>query len=435
MNNPLDGRIQPQTDDFIQIHRERCEFLVNRNAFVDPDILKMEREVIFKRCWLYACHASEIAAPGDFLSRRVGGRQLILVRDEGGEVRAFYNSCSHRGALVCRERSGNAKRFTCAYHGWTYDTRGRHVEQPGASGFPPGFFDNGAKDLIAVPKVSVYADFVFVNFDPAAGTLEDYLGNACELLDVVNDQGPEGMVVTEGAQEYSMRANWKLLLENSADGYHAITAHASYFDYLRASVGVFREDFDPQNVGGSGHDLGKGHAVIEYEAPWGRPVAQWVPQWGDSGKAAVRQCKDELVERLGAERAARVAEWNRNILIFPNLVINDIMGLTIRTFDPVDEGYLEVYAWSLAPRNEAAEMRKWRQYNFNEFLGPAGFATPDDVEMLELCQRGYENMPEIRWNDISKGMNKDVNSGDDEIQMRTFWIEYDRRMRAAREEA
>ena len=106
MNNPLDGRIQPQTDDFIQIHADRCEFLVNRNAFVDPDILKMEREVIFKRCWLYACHASEIAAPGDFLSRRVGGRQLILVRDDAGEVRAasVYRMPAYGAALPCRFR-------------------------------------------------------------------------------------------------------------------------------------------------------------------------------------------------------------------------------------------------------------------------------------------------------------------------------------------
>ena len=126
-----------------------------------------------------------------------------------------------------------------------------------------------------------------------------------------------------------------------------------------------------------------------------------------------------------------MATLNRNILIFPNLVINDIMGLTVRTFQPVTRDYTEVNAWSLAPRGESAEMRAWRQYNFLEFLGPAGFATPDDVEMLELCQQGYENMPEVLWNDISKGMNKPVNNGDDEVQMRAFWIEWDRRLAQA----
>ena len=173
--------------------------------------------------------------------------------------------------------------------------------------------------------------------------------------------------------------------------------------------------------------------MIEYQAPWGRPVAQWVPQWGESGKEEVGRVKAELANRLGEQRADRIAGWNRNILIFPNLIINDIMGLTIRSFQPVTPGYLEVTAWSLAPRGEHPEMRAWRQYSFNEFLGPAGFATPDDVEMLELCQQAYQNMPEVGWNDISKGMNRpDNNQGDDEVQMRSFWIRWDELMGAAR---
>lgn len=429
MNQPVETGLG--SFNHIRVDRQGCEFLVPRWAFTDPAVLAKERRLIFSKCWLYACHASEIAKPGDFLTRKVGGRQLLMLRDEDGEVGVFFNTCSHRGALVCREPRGNAKRFTCAYHGWTYDTRGGMVEQPANSGFPPGFFEDGKKNLHRVPHLAVYRDFVFVCFDRANTTaLPDYLGNACEVLDVVADQGPQGMEITSGGQHYSMRANWKLLYENSADGYHAITAHASYFDYLAASVGVFRKDFDPTNVGGGGTALGGGHAVIEYQAPWGRPVAQWVPQWGESGQQAIAAVKAELAARLGEERAARVAEWNRNILIFPNLVINDIMGLTVRTFQPVDTGYLEVSAWSLAPRGESEEMRSWRQYNFNEFLGPAGFATPDDQEMLELCQQGYENMPDVEWNDISKGMNKEKNSGDDEIQMRAFWLEWDARMGA-----
>ncbi|HAC34387.1 MAG TPA: p-cumate dioxygenase, partial [Gammaproteobacteria bacterium] len=121
---------------------------------------------------------------------------------------------------------------------------------------------------------------------------------------------------------------------------------------------------------------------------------------------------------------------NRNILIFPNLVINDIMALTVRTFQPISTGYLEVNAVSLAPREEHADVRKYRQYNFLEFLGPAGFATPDDVEMLEICQMGYQNMPEVVWNDISKGMNRAENNGDDELQMRSFWRRWNELMSA-----
>lgn len=429
MNRPTEFVGLP--DSLIRIDRARCEFLVPRYAFRDQDVLDRERQQIFSKCWLYVGHASEVPNPGDFVSRKVGGRQVIMWHGEDGTIRVLLNTCTHRGALVCREKKGSAKRLTCAYHGWTYDTRGQMVEQPGKDGFPPGFFDNGVKDMHAAPRYDEYRGFVFACFDANAVPLTDYLGGVTEYFDIVADQGAAGMEVTSGGQEYSMRANWKLLYENSADGYHAITAHASYFDYLAATVGTFREDFDPTNVGGGGRDLGNGHAVIEYQAPWGRPVAQWVPQWGESGRVAINQVREELTRRLGEERAVRTADWNRNILIFPNMVINDIMGLTIRTFQPVTTGYLEVSAWSLAPKGENEELRAWRQYNFLEFLGPAGFATPDDVEMLELCQQGYENMPEVEWNDISKGMNKEINSGDDEIQMRAFWIEWDKRMRGA----
>lgn len=430
MNKPLESGLGGT--HFIRIDPQRCEFLVPRWAFTDQAVLDKEREEIFARCWLYVGHASEIPKVGDFVARKVGGRQLFLWRGEDGMPRVYFNTCTHRGAMVCREKQGNAKRLTCPYHGWTFDTRGGMVEQPGASGFPDDFFANGAKDLISPAKVEAYRDFVFVNFDPNAVDLTTYLAGAAEYLDLVADQGGQGMEVTPGEQAYSMRANWKLLYENSADGYHAITAHASYFDYLRATVGVFREDFDPHDVGGGGKSLGNGHAVIEYQAPWGRPVAQWVPQWGESGRAEIARVKAELAGRLGEQRADRIANWNRNILIFPNLIINDIMGLTIRSFQPVTPGYLEVTAWSLAPRGEHPEMRAWRQYNFNEFLGPAGFATPDDVEMLELCQQAYQNMPEVAWNDISKGMNRpDANQGDDEVQMRSFWMRWDELMGAA----
>jgi len=108
--------------------------------------------------------------------------------------------------------------------------------------------------------------------------------------------------------------------------------------------------------------------------------------------------------RLGPERGNVVANGDRNMIIFPNLVVNDIMATTIRTFYPVRPDYMEVSAWSLAPvarvRRRAIEECgiSWSSW------GPAGFASPDDVEMLELCQRGYANRASAPWNDISRGM-------------------------------
>jgi hypothetical protein len=81
---------------------------------------------------------------------------------------------------------------------------------------------------------------------------------------------------------------------------------------------------------------------------------------------------------------------------------------------------MEVNAWALAPIDESAEDSALRLDNFLTFLGPGGFATPDDVEMLESCQRGFMNR-EAQWSDISRGMKRDHPSIIDEMQMRTFW--------------
>jgi p-cumate 2,3-dioxygenase alpha subunit len=166
--------------------------------------------------------------------------------------------------------------------------------------------------------------------------------------------------------------------------------------------------------------LGNGHAVIEYEPPWGRPVARWAPYFGEAKKAEFEAMQQKLTARFGKEWAYRVAQTSRNLLIFPNLIINDIMAVTVRTFFPVSPDYMEVSAWAIAPKEESPEDRALRLDNFLTFLGPGGFATPDDVEMLESCQKGFANK-EVAWSDISRGMKRANPVTSDELQMREFW--------------
>jgi p-cumate 2,3-dioxygenase alpha subunit len=133
---------------------------------------------------------------------------------------------------------------------------------------------------------------------------------------------------------------------------------------------------------------------------------------------------------VGDDKAKRIATHNRNLLIFPNLVINDIMAITIRTFYPVAPGQMMVNGWALAPKEESEWARKYRLFNFLEFLGPGGFATPDDVEALESCQRGFSNAGSASWSDISKGMGSPEPSYDDELQMRVFWTRWNQLVNA-----
>ncbi|MGE3865511.1 MAG: aromatic ring-hydroxylating dioxygenase subunit alpha, partial [Hyphomonadaceae bacterium] len=105
--------------------REAGIFRIHRSAFVDRDILEMERRLIFDKSWLFAGHVSEFPNPGDFITRNVGGRPLILATGDDGQVRAMLNTCRHRGNLVCREAKGSgAEVFRCFYHGWIFNTRG-----------------------------------------------------------------------------------------------------------------------------------------------------------------------------------------------------------------------------------------------------------------------------------------------------------------------
>lgn len=411
---------------YLDVREREGVFRIPRRAFVDREIFEAERERIFDHSWLYLGHGSELARPGDFVTRTVAGRSLIFSRDRDGGYHALYNSCPHRGATVCREAKGNAKSFQCLYHGWIFGTDGKSRDVPGKDAYPDDFVASGRADLPPVQRLESYKDFWFVSFDSGIEPLEIYLGAAKPYLDAVADQSPTGMMVLGGTQEYQIRANWKLLVENSYDGYHAVCTHSTYLDYLKNTNG----SLTAVALSGRGFDLGRGHGVVQYKAPWGRPIAQWIPMWGEQGKEELAHTREEIVGRVGPERAEQMADYNRNLGIFPNFVLNDVMAITIRSFYPVAPDLIEVRAWALAPRDESAWARKYRLNNFLEFLGPGGFATPDDIEALEQCQRGFANRREAPWSDISRGMSRPEPSYDDEVHIRSFWKEWDRRMTA-----
>jgi len=397
-------------------NREEGVFRINRRTLTDPQILELEKERVFGRCWIYAGHESEIPNPGNFCARNVAGRPVILVRGSDQQVRVLLNTCRHRGALVCRERAGNTKTFQCPYHAWTYNNRGELVGVPGEDAYSPAF-DRQQFALATPPRMESYRGFLFISFDPAIEPGRLPGGRHRVYLDLASDQSAVGMEIVGGTQAYSMRANWKLLVENSIDGYHGIPTHQRFFTFLVDSGIDLREG---PRIPGVAKALGNGHAVMEYDAPWGRPLARWVPAFGEAKKAEFAVLQKALEERFGLERAHRISQYNRNLLIFPNLIINDITAITVRTFFPVAADYMEINAWALAPKDETPENRALRLDNFLTFLGPGGFATPDDVDMLESCQRGFLNR-EVEWSDMSRGMKRDQPVPTDELQLRTFW--------------
>lgn len=392
--------------------RERKLFRVDRQVFTDKELFEQERRKVFDRCWLYAGHESELAKPGDFVTRNVGGRPLLLTRDQKGGVNAFLNSCPHRGKLVVREKSGNSRNFTCFYHAWSFDTAGALIGVPGEDAYSDAF-DRKDHGLAQVPRFETYRGFLFVCYDRDCVDLMTYFGEqAREQIDHIIDSAAADLEVVQGAQNYSMRANWKLLVENSIDGYHGLPTHQRFFRKYLSDLGLQTNVASLASTESRGRSLGNGHAVSE------KPRHMTGLTAGAADELATQ--RHVIEQKLGKERAHQALGFDRNLFIFPNLILISTWR-TVRTFYPVAPDYMEVDAWALMPRGESQGLRQKRLENFISFLGPAGFGTPDDVSGLEECQRGFAASREARWSDISRGMAREHPVATDELQMRAFW--------------
>ena len=387
-----------------------------------PAILELEKERIFNRCWIYVGHESEVEQPGDYRRRTVAGERLFMVRGQDGQVRIFFNSCPHRGSLICRQDVGNAKVFQCFYHAWTFFHTGELIGVPGEDAYGPNF-DKSRLSLKSPPRVDSYRGFYFVCFDPQAEDLIKYLAGAKECLDLVLDQSESGMRVIPGSNQYTVKANWKLMVENSMDGYHFVPTHRTYLDYVTS----FGTDDSGQTmldgVPAGARVLGNGHSLVEVLAVNGRAIAHWHPSFGEAAREEIAEARQQLVDKHGERRAWQIANTYRTLLIYPNLMINDIMGTTIRYIEPVAADQMEVVAWQLIPREESEILRRIRLDSFLTLFGPGGFAIPDDVEALESCQAGF-SATGVEWSDVSRGMLRRVPQGTDELQLRGFWRQW-----------
>ena len=408
--------------DLIVDDKERGIFRVHRSSMTSMELFHREKESVFSRGWVYLGHESEVECRGDYRRRTVAGRPLFFARGRDGEIRVFLNTCPHRGALICRRDEGNTEVLQCFYHAWTFNTAGELIGVPGEDAYGPGFH-RGEMGLRQPPRVDSYRGFIFVSFNPNVEDLVSYLADAREYLDLVVDQTEGAMRVIPGSQKYDIKANWKLLVENSLDGYHIIPTHKTYLNFL-ASLEAERGGRPSRPpLRSLARSLGNGHCAVETGAGTGRPIARWHPLFGEEAKEPIATARQRLVDKYGEERAFKIADTARGVFIYPNLIINDVSAITIRYFEPVTPNNMEVTAWHLVPEGESDAMLATRLDSFLTFLGPGGFATPDDVEALESCQAGF-GAAELEWSDLSRGMHNPSPRATDELQMRGFWRQW-----------
>ena len=141
--------------------------------YTDERFFELELAHIWRKSWLLAAHIDELPGPGDFLLWDTAGQPVLLVHDDNGSINAFYNTCSHRGAPVVTEPSGNKQRLTCPYHGWSYGRDGQLLAVRDPQDFSGlDFAQRGLKSV----RCESFGNLIFVNFDPDAPSLLDWLG-------------------------------------------------------------------------------------------------------------------------------------------------------------------------------------------------------------------------------------------------------------------
>ena len=283
---------------------------VHRRVYTDQDIFAREMNNIFAATWVYLAHESEIPEPNDFKLAWIGVREVIVARDEDGAVRVFSNRCSHRGASVCREHRGNAADFTCPYHGWRFDNRGQLFGVPGKNAYGPAF---KSRDMhLARPaQVDSYKGFVFATLNPDAPPLVRHLGNAARYLDawIEHNGGPRQLCLA-GAQRFRLACNWKLVWDNTGDGYHVPFSHQSLLVMTNERYGggdmAYFADADRSRMTCSALD--SGHTVIDQ-----RPEMHGESAWRQQRPQPGREPFEDHVAATHGEQAQRVldnhGEW------------------------------------------------------------------------------------------------------------------------------
>lgn len=189
--------------------------------YLSAEFFAKERETIFKRVWLNVARVEETPNPGDFVVRdlAIGMTSVIVVRDQEGKIRAFHNTCKHRGNRVVVPCAGTAKAFTCGFHGWTYSLDGRLLFVPGEE----RFFDLDKRRLGLEPlAVDTWEGFIFVNLDPSPqDTLAVHLGELDGALLGFPFQSMTRVVMFSA----TVNANWKMCIDAFSEAYHVSALH------------------------------------------------------------------------------------------------------------------------------------------------------------------------------------------------------------------
>ncbi|MCW5770261.1 MAG: Rieske 2Fe-2S domain-containing protein [Rhodospirillaceae bacterium] len=349
-------------------------------VYRDPAVYAAELEKIFYgNCWHFVGFSAEIPAPGDFRRVRIGEKGILVLRGADGGVNVLVNRCAHRGAELCAQQHGNMTSIVCPYHNWTYDLSGNLKGVPfrrglgGKGGMPETFAP--AEHGLRRGKATEFNGAIFASLGDDPPAFADYMGprmlaNLARVFD-----GREIRIL--GYQRQRIGGNWKLMMENIKDPYHAGLLHL-----FLVSFGLFRTDQE----GECAMEPGRGHASLASKRS--KPKAY-------EGERSVRgfDAKYALEDRRLIDPVMEFADdvTLQMQTVFPSLIVQ-AQSNTLATRLIIPRGHDEFeLSWTFfgyAGDDEARTQRRIRQANL---MGAAGFVSVDDTEMMEFSRRGIAN--------------------------------------------
>ena len=213
-------------------------FSISTERYTSADYQNSEREQIWMKVWQIVGRTDELANAGDWKTYNIFNQSYVIARGSDGVIRGFVNACRHRGNVLCQEKKGNASRFTCPYHLWSYALDGNLVGVARPDLVGP--IEKSTLGLLEVP-VDTFAGFIFMNPDPAAQPLADFLGR--EVIDglapyKLDEMVPVGMDVIE-----PLECNWKVVIDAFSEGYHIIGVHPELLSVIDLQAGNARHGF------------------------------------------------------------------------------------------------------------------------------------------------------------------------------------------------
>ena len=194
----------------------RPGYSLPRDFYVAEDVFAADMEVVFETDWLFACNAAEVKRPGDYITFDVGSNPVVVLRDRDGQVRAFHNTCRHRGSKICQKERGRANRLVCPYHQWVYELDGTLIN---ARQMPDDFdgSDSGLKPI----HVELVAGLVYICLSDTPPSLAKFKATVTPYI------APHAPERTKVAFQMTIveEANWKLVIENNRECYHCAGNH------------------------------------------------------------------------------------------------------------------------------------------------------------------------------------------------------------------